>query len=65
MSAETLERFFGKRFTGLLASLATLASAYFVGPVEKFSALATTVGLIFGAYVGGQSFTDAKEAQGK
>lgn len=55
-----LEKFFGKRFAGLLASLGTLASAYFVGPVEKFSALATTIGLMYGAYAAGQSYTDAQ-----
>jgi hypothetical protein len=58
---EMLERFFGKRFTGLLASLGTLGSAYFWGPAEKFSALATTVGLIYASYVGGQSYTDGKK----
>lgn len=55
-----LEKFFGKRFTGLIASLGTLGAAYFVGPVEKFSALATTIGLMYAAYVGGQSYTDAQ-----
>jgi hypothetical protein len=61
VNGDLLDRLFGKRFTGLLASLTALTSAYFVGPVEKFSALATTVGLIFGAYVTGQSYTDAKD----
>ena len=60
MNTEWVERFFGKRFTGLLAALGALSAAYFAGPVEKFSALATTVGLMYGAYVGGQSYTDGK-----
>jgi hypothetical protein len=65
VNAEILERFVGKRFFGLLASFGVLAPAYFVGPVEKFPALATTVGLIFGTYCAGQSFTDAKDAAPK
>lgn len=52
----------GKRFIGLLSCLVGLVSAYSYGPADKFSVLASTIGLMYGAYVGGQSYTDAKEA---
>ena len=56
----SLEDYTGKRFAGLLLSLALLGAAYFCGPQGTFATLATTLGLLFGAYVGGQSYTDAK-----
>lgn len=55
-----LESYVGKRFAGLAASLIILALAYFYGPKDTFPTLATTIGLLYAAFVGGQSYTDAK-----
>lgn len=55
------EKFFGKRFTGLLVAAGLLGAAYFVGPVEKFSQLATSISLMYGIYVGGQTYSDSKD----
>jgi hypothetical protein len=57
----SLNAYLGRRFAGLVLVAGILGAAYFVGPVDKFSALATTLGLMYGVYVGGQSYTDGKE----
>ena len=59
--ATIAEKFFGKRFTGLLVAAGILGAAYFVGPVEKFSVLATNLSLMYGVYVGGQTYSDSKD----
>ncbi len=59
----SVERFFGKRFAGLLVCAGILGAAYFVGPVEKFAQLANSLMLMYGAYVGGQSWTDLKNGK--
>lgn len=61
MNLDLLEAFFGKRYSGLITCVALLGAAYFWGPVEKFPTLATTLGLLYGAYVTGQSITDSKD----
>jgi hypothetical protein len=58
-----LVRYTGRRFAGLLASLVTLAPAYYIGPLEKFTALTTAVSLIYSVYVTGQSYSDGKRAE--
>jgi hypothetical protein len=58
-----LNRTIGKRFAGLLIVTACLMWGYLHG-AEHFPSLATTLGLIYGAYVGGQSWTDVAEAKG-
>jgi len=58
-----LNRTIGKRFAGLLIVTACLMAGYFHG-AEHFPSLATTLGLMYGAYVGGQSWTDVAEAKG-
>lgn len=63
MNLEFVERFFGKRFSGLIVTVACLTLGYFIGDPATFPTFATTIGLLYGAYVGGQSFTDAKEAK--
>jgi hypothetical protein len=57
----SLNAYIGKRFAGLVLVSGILGAAYFVGPVEKFATLATTLGLIYGAYVGGQSYSDGQK----
>ena len=56
----TVDAYIGKRFAGLVLVSGILGAAYFVGPVEKFATLATTLGLMYADYVGGQSMTDLK-----
>jgi hypothetical protein len=51
----------GKRFAGLVLVVGVLGLAYFIGPKDTFPTLATTLGLMYGAYVTGQSVTDVKE----
>jgi hypothetical protein len=57
-----MSRYAGKRFAGFLASVGLLAGGFFVGEPGNFATFATTVALLYGAYVGGQSYTDAKAA---
>jgi hypothetical protein len=52
----------GKRFAGLLIVTACLMAGYLHG-AEHFPSLATTLGLMYGVYVGGQSWTDVSEAK--
>ena len=61
MNLEMLEAFFGKRFSGLIVCVAALVVGFFFGKPELFPSLATSLGLMYGVYVGGQSYTDAKE----
>ena len=55
------ESYVGKRFAGLLVCVAALVFAYFAGDPDKFSIMATTLGILYGAFVTGQSVTDVKE----
>jgi hypothetical protein len=57
-----INRNIGKRFAGLLIVTACLMWGYLTGS-EHFPSLATTLGLMYGAYVGGQSYTDGVEAK--
>lgn len=57
----TVDAYVGKRFAGLILISCILGAAYFTGSNEKFSALATTLGLIYGMFVTGQSYTDGKK----
>jgi hypothetical protein len=61
MNPDLAERLLGKRFSGLLVAIACLTAGFFWGKPEMFSIFASTIGLIYGAYVGGQSYTDAKK----
>ena len=58
-----LQTYGGKRFAGLIACVGVLGSSYFIGPADKFTILATTLGTLYAAFVAGQSYTDAKEAE--
>ncbi len=55
-----MNRYAGKRFAGFLFATIALTGALIFGPEGSFSAYATTIGLLYGAYLGGQSFTDSK-----
>jgi hypothetical protein len=62
MNIEVLGAVFGKRFFGLLVCIPCLTVGYFFGDPAIFPSFATSLGLLYGAFVGGQSFTDAKGA---
>lgn len=55
-----MDRYAGKRFAGFIISCVCLMVGVAIAPVESFPALATTLGLLYGAYLAGQSSTDYK-----
>jgi Sec-independent protein translocase protein TatA len=61
MNIDLLEAFFGKRFSGLVICVIALVVGFFFGKPELFPSLATSLGLMYGVFVSGQSYTDAKE----
>jgi hypothetical protein len=61
VNLELAELFFGKRFSGLIVTVAALTLGFFFGDPAVFPTFATTLGLLYGAYVTGQSVTDARD----
>ncbi len=61
MNIDAFIRLVGKRFFGLLVCAGALVAGYFYGDPAVFPSFATTIGLMYGVYVGGQSYTDAKK----
>lgn len=55
-------RFWTKRYVGLVLCVSALIVAYMFAN-EHFGAFSTTVGLMYGAYVTGQSYTDSKDIE--
>ena len=53
----------GRRFLSLLVSVGALTAAYFYGPPASFGSYATTLGMLYGAYLTGQSATDYVKAK--
>ena len=58
-----MNKYQGKRFAGFLISIFLLSLCFAFGPVASFSAYATALGLMYGAYLGGQSATDHKKIE--
>ena len=56
-------RYHGKRFASLLLVTALLAVGFFFGRPEMFGPYATTLGVLYGAYLTGQSATDWQKAK--
>ncbi len=56
-------RYHGKRFASLLFVCALLAAGFFFGPQDSFGAFSTALGLLYGAYLAGQSATDYQKAK--
>lgn len=54
----------GKRFFGLLLTAAAVTAGFFFGPVEAFPSFSTAMGMLYVAYLGGQSATDWKHGGG-
>ena len=54
----------GKRFAAFLIATTALTLSFVFGPPESFPSYATTIGLLYGAFLGGQSATDWKSGGG-
>ncbi len=57
------ERYQGKRFLSLLVAMIALIIGYFAGHPDTFGAYSTTIGVLYGAYLAGQSATDYQKAK--
>lgn len=57
------ERYHGKRFVSLLVVVFAMCIGFFFGPVASFGAFSTALGVIYGAYLTGQSATDWQKAK--
>lgn len=57
------ERYHGKRFMSLLVAMAALSIGFFAGNPDSFGAYSTALGLMYGAYLAGQSATDYQKAK--
>lgn len=55
-----MRHYLGKRFAAFLLCVGAVTVGFFAGPVEAFSTFATTIGLLYTVYLGGQSATDWK-----
>lgn len=53
----------GKRFLSFLVATAALLVGFFAGDPENFGAYSTALGLLYGAYLTGQSATDWQKAK--
>lgn len=53
-------RYAGKRFVGMVLVVGALTAGFFFGPAEAFPSFATSIGLLYTVYVGGQTTTDWK-----
>ena len=56
-------RYHGKRFMSLMLVTALLAIGYAWGDAETFGSYSTTLGVLYGAYLAGQSATDWQKAK--
>ena len=56
-------RYRGKRFLSFLVATAALCMAFALGPPESFGSFSTAPGVIYGAYLAGQSATDWQKAK--
>lgn len=55
-----MKRYLGKRFAAFSLCVSALVIGLMYGPIEAFPSYSTTLGLLFAAYIGGQSATDWK-----
>ena len=56
-------RYHGKRFLSLLLVTLLLVIGYIAGDAETFGSYSTTLGVLYGAYLTGQSATDWQKAK--
>ena len=55
-----IDRYQGKRFFGFLLSVSALCGAYLAGDPAGFATFTAALVAIYGLYLGGQTYTDAK-----
>lgn len=56
-------RYQGKRFLSFLVATGALCGGFFFGNPIVFGAFATSLGVLYGAYLTGQSATDWQKAK--
>lgn len=56
-------RYHGKRFVSLLLVTIILTAGFFAGNPDTFGAFSTALGVLYGAYLAGQSATDWQKAK--
>ena len=56
-------RYHGRRFLSLLLITMILTAGYFAGDPDTFGAFSTTLGVLYAAYLAGQSATDWQKAK--
>jgi len=56
-------RYRGKRFLSFIVATLALCSGFFWGDPESFGSFSTALGVIYGAYLTGQSATDWQKAK--
>lgn len=56
-------RYHGRRFASLLVVMLLLALGFFFGPADNFGSYSTALGVLYGAYLTGQSATDWQKAK--
>lgn len=54
------DRYQGKRFFGFLLTSSLLFAGLILGNPESYSSFAGAIGIIYAAYLSGQSYTDGK-----
>ena len=58
-----MENYKGRRFLSLLLVIVALTGGFFFGRPEMFGSYSTTLGLLYGAYLAGQSATNWQKAK--
>jgi len=53
----------GKRFLSFLVATGALLAGFFAGDPESFGSFSTALGVLYGAYLTGQSATDWQKAK--
>lgn len=56
-------RYAGKRFASLILVVLLLALGFFLGRPEMFGSFSTALGVLYGVYLTGQSYTDGMKAK--
>jgi hypothetical protein len=58
-----MNRYHGRRFASFLVATGALIGGFFFGNPMMFGAYATSLGVLYGAYLAGQSATDWQKAK--
>jgi hypothetical protein len=57
------ERYQGKRFFGFLLSIGALCGGFLSGNPELFATFASSLAVLYGLYLGGQTYTDSRNGK--